>query len=179
MKHQNIKRLLPEVFQRTDQPGSALYAILETMEALTEPAEDILQQVPDYFNPYLSPEKFLPFLASWVDLDRFFPSLQQPTIEQCSVPKQNYGNLRELILAAPKLSKLRGTSAGLKLFLETATGQTGFEIKENSEINGEKQAFHIEIIAQKKAKKHSSLIKRIIEQEKPAYVTYQLEFKDQ
>lgn len=179
MKHQNIKRLLPEVFQRTDQPGSSLNALLEAMEALTEPAEDILQQVPDYFNPYITPEKFLPFLARWVDLDRFFPSLQLSTFEQCSIQEQTSGNLRELILAAPKLSKLRGTSAGLKLFLETATGHSGFEIKENSEINGQKKAFHIEIIAQKKAIKHSSLIKRIIEQEKPAYVTYQLEFKDQ
>ena len=67
MKHLEIKQLLPEVFQRTDHKDSPLYALLKVMESMTEPAEEVLQQIPDYFNPYTTPERFLPLLASWVD----------------------------------------------------------------------------------------------------------------
>ncbi len=178
MKHQVIKQLLPEVFQRTDQVGSPLFSLLEIMEMLTEPAEKILRQVPKYFNPYTTPEKFLPFLASWVDLDRFFPSFHNQSLSDLdSLRGIGTGRLRELIVAAPRLSKLRGTSAGLLLFLETASGMKGFKIDENVlPENKGVLPFHIEIIAPQTARKHHGLIKTIIEQEKPAYVTYNLEY---
>ena len=181
MKHQDIKQLLPEVFQRADTTGSPIFALLEAMETLTEPDEEILRQVSIYFNPYATLEKFLPFLASWVDLDRFFPSLQDQMIANSdSIQAPGTGRLRELIAAATQLSKLRGTAAGLQLFLETATGLKGFEIDENvlpeySDV----LPFHIKIRAPFAAKKHNALIERIIEQEKPAYVTYNLEFSPQ
>ena len=181
MKHQEIKQLLPETFQRTDQADSPLFGLLEVMEALTEPAEDTLRQLAFYFNPYTTPEKFLPFLASWVDLDRFFPSFQNPSIPDLdSVQDLGSGRLRELIVAAPQLSKLRGTGAGLQLFLETATGLTGFEIDENIlPEDNDVIPFHIKISAPTNAELHRALIERIIDQEKPAYVTYSLEFSPQ
>lgn len=181
MKHQEIKQLLPEVFQRTDHKGTPLHGLLKIMETMTEPAEEILQQIPDYFNPYTTPEKFLPFLASWVDLDRFFPGFQNQAIaDNNTLQLLGTGRLRELIIAAPQLSKLRGTASGLQLFLETASGEKGFKIDESivSE-NGNALPFHIQITAPKAAEKHYTLIKRIIEQEKPAYVTYNLKFSPQ
>ena len=181
MKHQQISQLLPEVFQRTDQALSPLSGLLEVMETMTEPAEEILQQLPFYFNSYTTPENFLPFLASWVDLDRFFPALQNPEIPGLdAIQSTGPGRLRELIVAAPQLSKLRGTAAGLQLFLETASGLKGFEIDENvlSENNDE-LPFHIKITAPQSAQKHHAIIERIIEQEKPAYVTFNLEFSSQ
>lgn len=181
MKHQEIKQLLPETFQRTDQADSPLYGLLEVMEALVEPTEDILRQLAFYFNPYTTPEKFLPFLASWVDLDRFFPSFHNPSLPDLdSLQDLGTGRLRELIVAAPQLSKLRGTATGLQLFLETATGLTGFEIDENIlPEDNDVLPFHIKISAPKSAQQHLALIERIIEQEKPAYVTYSLEFGSQ
>lgn len=178
MKHQEIKQLLPEVFQRTDQTGSALYGLLEAMETLTDPAEEIISQVPLYFNPYTTPEKFLPFLASWVDLDRFFPAFKNQSIPELDAFQAlGTGRLRELIIAATQLSRLRGTAAGLQLFLETATGLKGFKIDENVlPANNNVLPFHIRISAPNSAQQHSALIERIIEQEKPAYVTYNLEF---
>lgn len=179
MKHREIKQLLPEVFKRTDQPGSSLHGLLAAMEALTEPAEEILQHLPLYFNPYNTPEKFLPFLAGWVDLDRFFSNPNNQSIIDASNFLQEFdsGRLRELIVAAIQLSKLRGTAKGLQSFLEIATGFKGFEIEET--ISHEKTGalpFHIKISAPKAAQIHSLLIERIIEQEKPAYVTYNLVF---
>lgn len=181
MKHQDIKQLLPEVFQRADTTDSPIYALLEAMETLTEPAEEILRQVSVYFNPYATPEKFLPFLASWVDLDRFFPSFQDEIIaDSDSIRALGTGRIRELIATATQLSKVRGTAAGLQLFLETATGLKGFEIDENVlPENSDVLPFHIKISAPYAAKKQSALIERIIEQEKPAYVTYNLEFSPQ
>ena len=66
---------------------------------------------------------------------------------------------------------------GLQLFLETASGEKGFKINENvvSE-NGDAIPFHIQITAPEATKKYETLIERIIEQEKPAYVTYNLKF---
>ena len=178
MKHQELKQLLPEVFQRADQPGSPLYGLLEAMGALTEPAEEILQHLPLYFDPYTTPENFLPFLASWVDLDRFFSLLPNQVATDVNLLQLiDSGRLRELIMAATQLSKLRGTANGLQLFLETATGVKGFTIDENVlHENSNALPFHINITAPKAAQKYQLLIERIIEQEKPAYVTHYLEF---
>jgi phage tail-like protein len=143
------------------------------MEALTEPAEQILMQIHSNINPYNTPDTFLPFLACWVDLDRFFPAFQQAG----EVTGFESGRLRELILASAQLSKLRGTKSGLKQFLEIATGQQGFVIEENLRLpNNETLPFHIQVNAPATAMKHQALIERIIEQEKPAYVTHTLQF---
>lgn len=172
---------MPEVFQRADQAGTPLYALLEMMESLTEPSEEILRQISHYFNPYTTPEKFVPYLASWVDLDRIFAfHAGLASADNHSLQVIDSGCLRELIMAAARLSKLRGTAEGLKLFLETATGQKGFEIDENVLLeNNDVLPFHIKITAPEEALVHRTLIERIIEQEKPAYVTYSLEFNPQ
>lgn len=171
MKHLEINSLLPEVFQRTDQSGSLLYGFLEAMESLTEPAEKILQHIHLYFNLYSTPDVFLPYFAKWVDLDRLFPSVNSHTLTSThGFIDIDSLRIRELILAATILSKLRGTSEGLKRFLNIATGVNDFDIDENL------LPFHIKVIAPRTAFEHRLLIERIIEQEKPAYVTYALEF---
>ena len=54
----------------------------------------------------------------------------------------------------------------------------GFELVENVEdANGNPRPFHIRILAPPDAEAHIALIERIVEQEKPAYVSYDLEFK--
>jgi len=177
MKHQEIKQLLPEIFQRTDQEGSPLYGLLEVMQAMTEPAEKTLQEVPKYFDPYSTPERFLPFLASWVDLDRYFPAYSDQLKDLNTIHLLDAGHLRELIVAAPQLSKLRGTKSGMELFLKTATGIKNYKIEESiTNKNRTSRPFHIKITAPNKAQKYRKLIENIIEQEKPAYVTYELKF---
>jgi phage tail-like protein len=181
MKREEIENLLPQVFQRTLRSGSPLNALIEVMELLHAPAEAVLAQLESYFNAYSTPDIFVPYLASWVDLDRFYPfySAQPEDLQRSVDPiSSGTGQLRELIAAAAYLSQWRGTAKGLKLFLETATGIRGFELVENVDSReGRPRPFHICITAPAEAKKHVVLIERIVEQEKPAYVTYELEFK--
>ena len=85
--------------------------------------------------------------------------------------------MRELIAVAAYLSQWRGTLEGLCLFLETATGSLGFEVDEHVEnAKGMPRPYHIHVKAPQSCARDRSLIERIIEQEKPAYVTYDLEF---
>jgi len=51
MKPSEIARLLPGVFQRTIHPGSPLLALLEVMELLQAPAEEILENLDGFFDP--------------------------------------------------------------------------------------------------------------------------------
>jgi len=183
MKREEIENLLPRVFRQTLRPGGPLSVLLEVMELLHEPAEAVLSQLETYFNAYGTPDIFVPYLACWVDLERFYPfySAQPTEIQRAVDPiSSGTGKLRELIAAAAYLSQWRGTAKGLKLFLETATGINGFELVENvADENGNPRPFHIRISGPPEAEAHIALIERIVKQEKPAYVSYELEFKSE
>jgi phage tail-like protein len=149
MKRIEIERLLPEVFRRTAGPGTPLAALLEAMQALHEPVEEVLAHLETFFDPYQAPDEFVFFLARWVDLERLFvagPHASTP-VEIQRFPS-GLGQLRELIASAAFLSKWRGTARGLLRFLETATGVPGFEIVENAPgPDGRPRPFHLSIHA--------------------------------
>lgn len=180
MKRSEIERLLPEVFQRSLRPETPLWALLEVMQALQEPAEAVLAEVHTTFNPYRTGEAFVPFLARWVDLERFCgrPSAAASCDDAAPRPlSSGLGPLRELVAVAAYLSQWRGTARGLKRFLETATGAQGFELDEHVPgPDGLPRPFHVKVRAPERAARHQALIERIVEHEKPAYVTYELEF---
>lgn len=217
MRLSEIKQLLPGVFQQTLREGTPQLTLLELMEALHEPSEQVLAQLDAVFDPRRTADEFVPFLAVWVDLARLFDvspgARPQPRSQLRSPISSGLGRLRELVANAAYLSHWRGTKKGLLLFLQTATGSRGFEVEEEvrrkgeGEIPGEaggradggddedEQAsdeiegqvpgddgrpvpFHIRVRAPAEAAPHRALIARIIEQEKPAYVTYELEFKE-
>ncbi|HVR84197.1 MAG TPA: hypothetical protein VMU54_07800, partial [Planctomycetota bacterium] len=87
------------------------------------------------------------------------------------------GRLRELVAGAAYLSQWRGTWRGLGRFLEIATGVSGFTVEESvAGTDGELIPFHIRIGVPRNARVHRTLIERIITLEKPAYVTFELDF---
>lgn len=177
MRQAEIARLLPEVFQRTLEPGAALSAWLTAMENLHAPSEAVLATLETYFDPRQAPERLLPMLADWVDLTRFMGHSAAASAAGQDLISTGNGRLRELIASALMLSQLRGTRLGLQRFLETATGMTGFEIDEGAPSDeGEPRPFHMAVHAPSAARAHESLIRRIVEQEKPAYVTCALFF---
>jgi phage tail-like protein len=175
MKRNEIESLLPEVFRRTlvQRPPRAnvLHALLSVMEALHEPDEEALASLPLYLNPFEAPDEFVAFLARWLDLDRFLSETEASPLVS------GLGQLRQLIAAAPQLSKWRGTAYGLTLFLEMATGVPGFVLQETvSDAEGRPLPFHVRLFAPAAAREYHNLIQQILELEKPAYVTYDLKF---
>lgn len=181
MKRSEIEKLLPRVYQDVLRPETPFWALLQLMQSLHDPAEVILAQVETTFSPYRMPERFVPYMARWVDLDRFFPRTKravdagsEPDVDMISTGN---GRLRELIAAAAYLSQWRGTTRGLRLFLEIATGSSGFELNEHVKAeDGTLRPYHLGVTAPLACVRHRALIERIIELEKPAYVTYEIEF---
>lgn len=177
MKKPQIKRLLPSVFQRTVQPGNPLSAILEVMETMHAPSESALDRLEMNFNPNRAPDAFVPFLASWVDLEVLLDLRRTEKLSSIPSLSTGLGRLRELTRGAASLSKWRGTQKGLCLFLETATGAKGFRVDEQvKDKDGKVRPFHLKVTVPKELAGHRSLIERIVEFEKPAYVTYELDF---
>lgn len=170
MNREQIARLLPDVFQRTLGTVNPLGEFLDAMAALVTPVEEKLETVDTYFDPYRTPDAFVGMLASWVDLGLLWGGADgSGPVGIASAT----GRLRELVAAASELAKLRGTWAGLELFLETATGCAGFEIQENPRgEQGELRPFHFLVSAPGAARPLERLVRRIIELEKPAYATY-------
>ncbi|MEO8075542.1 MAG: phage tail protein [Acidobacteriota bacterium] len=180
MKRTEIERLLPVVFQRTALPGNPLTALLQVMEVLHQPSEGVLRNLDAALDPRRAPDAFVPFLARWVDLEPVFDAApEESSVERQRQPiSTGLGRLRELVAAAAQLSRWRGTARGLLLFLETATGVTGFTIDEQvSGPDGLPRPYHIRVHAPASTAAHRILIERIIELEKPVHVTYQLEFE--
>jgi phage tail-like protein len=177
VKKAQIKKLLPAVFQAAVQPGNPLFAILDVMEMMQGPSESALDRLDMTFDPYRAPDAFVPYLASWVDLEVLLdvPRTQGATLTPSL--STGLGRLRELTKSAATLSHWRGTRKGLSLFLETATGAKGFIVDENvGDSSGRIRPFHLRITAPKDLAEHRILIERIVELEKPAYVTYELGF---
>lgn len=180
MKRDAIELLLPEVFRRTVRQGSPLSAILDVMEELHAPDERVLDRIDAILDPARTDDAFVPYLAGWLDLERLFDDPADAYGSSTS-PRQpvstGLGRLRELIGSAAWLSQWRGTSQGLRRFLEIATGERGFDIDERvPDKEGRPKPFHIRVRAPGSVRAHRSLLDRIIQYEKPAYVTYELDF---
>ena len=176
MKRAEIDQLLPGIFQRTAKPESPLSAILDLIETLHEPSEYVLNRLDEFFNPRRALDKFVPLLARWLDLGFLLeaPAGDKLRVRSKETISTGLGRLRELVASAAVLSKRTGTAVGLRLFLHVATGEDGFEIRENVDSSGRPRPFHLTVVAPASLKSQRDLIERIIASEKPAYVTSEL-----
>jgi phage tail-like protein len=178
VKQKQIKKLLPWVYQRTALPGNPLTALLEVMEGLHAPVEATLGQLDSIFDPRRTLENFVPYLAGWVDLGGLLDVSRGGGFSMSMTFPTGLGRLRELTASAAMLSEWRGTKKGLELFLRIATGSEGFTVNEDARgVDGKSRPFHIHVIAPNELITHQTLLERIIELEKPAYVTYELTFE--
>ena len=159
MKSSRIAHLLPVVMRRAIEFSSPLAAVLGVMEAMHAPSEAALSAFHEVVNPYAAPERFVPYLASWVGLE--------PVLDERGAISSGTARLRELVAASNRLAKWRGTARGLILFLEIATGLQGFEV-------AEPRPFHFTLTLPPGAAPHRPLIERIVSSEKPAYVTAEI-----
>jgi phage tail-like protein len=177
MQRAQIERLLPEIIQRTAREGSPLTALLDAMDGLHAPSEEVLTNLDTYFDAYRAPERFVPFLARWVDLEWLLVTGLEDDGDVPTFPAGS-GRLRELIVAAVQLSQWRGTAEGLRQFLETATGFSDFTLDEQVvDEDGQPRPFHLRVVGPTGAAAYRTLIERIIAMQKPAYTTAELEFR--
>lgn len=146
-----------------------------------------------FFDPEQTATRFLPYLTGWLALDNLLLALLAEThpdwasIQLRSRPLRwhemltwlrdpqtcplDIPRLRQLLVAAPELVRLRGTGRGLERYLEVATGLTGrFHIRNTS------RPFHIRVQAPPLTHLQAVLVRNIIELEKPAHVTYEPKF---
>ena len=161
MKSSEIEKLLPAVYQRSVGAATPLRALLDVMETLHEPDEEILAAIDTVFDPRRTARAYLPMLAHWVNLEFLFRPLpagaSRSAWSERALPTAP-GYLRELISNAAYLSKWRGTAVGLEHFLEIATGFDGFKIEESIiGSDGQPIPFHIRIRAPAAARPYRDL----------------------
>lgn len=177
MTSAEIARLLPEVFRAGLGERSVLSALLGVMDSLHAPSEQVLERLDAFFDPLRTPDRFVPMLARWVDLERLFVRSAAEPAAQGDAISTGTGPLRGLVARAAHLSQWRGTRAGLIDFLETATSATGFHIDEQvAGPDGRPRPFHMQVHVPAVLETHRALIERIVDSEKPAYVTCEIHF---
>lgn len=166
MKSDKIARLLPEIFQASVGRKGPLDGFLAAQEALHEPCERAIARFAEHLDPRTAPPPFVYMLARWTDLDYL---LDGPTAAPYFAA--GVGRLRELVAATARNGHERGTERALLRLLETATGCTGFRIETDSGV-----PFHFTIVAPFEARKFERLVGRLIEAEKPAFATCEVQF---
>jgi len=181
MQSERILHFLPELYRSAGalEPGTPLSALLEIMANLHAPVEGLLKDLRDYVDPYRAPPRFVHMLAAWLGLDHY----QHIQGARRGSGRPHYaagvGRLRLLVVEAGDLYRGRGTTASLQRFLEIATGLTGFNIEEAPKgPDGQPMAFHMRIVAPSARGAMAELIQRIVEQERPACVTFELIFEE-
>ncbi|HEY2748325.1 MAG TPA: phage tail protein I [Polyangia bacterium] len=185
VSRESYVKWLPSIYQRADINGRNFYRdFLWIVQHLFGSIEEILDVIHQYFDPYESPEKYLPWLASWsaMILEEDWPLAKK----------------RRLIRKAIELYRIRGTVKGIKLFISLFTGHEpdikenqwpfrGWRIGESSEIGTDSvvlppvnlaHTFIVEMPVSYKDVSPEAVIRihEIIQMEKPANTQYYLRF---
>src|SRR5947199_2460910 len=178
---------LPGIYQDADEENADfLQRFLLITAHLTSGIEENLEFVHELFDPRITNEKWLPWLASW---------LAMPLLEGWDEDKR-----REIIQRTPELYRLRGTAAGLKLALrlfadvkaEIHEGDwpyPGMVIGKSSTIGKDttlsppvfvSQCFTVELPDRKSEIQREKLrtVQALVETEKPAHAHYALVFEE-
>lgn len=169
----DIQQFLPENFRLAAvHRGGVTRAMLEVMEELHCRDEVIVDTIDRFFSPICVDEDHAEFVllqASWLGLERYFNwSGGRPGVGTPNFPG-GIANLRLLVAEAANLLRERGMEATLLRFLELATGTRGYKIESDGR-------FHFTLTAPGSVRPLADLIKRIVEGERPAHTTYDIEY---
>ncbi|WP_346294226.1 phage tail protein [Sphaerothrix gracilis] len=174
---------LPEIYQQSEFLGR----FLTIFEQAFDPTVQTLDTFWAYLDPLTAPKALLPFLAEWV---------AWPMNPRWKLKQQ-----RRLIRHAVELYQWRGSRRGLQFALHLCTGlplsEDHIQIKDAGEIEftlgdvvladeptlGGGRSFHFSVVlrpatAEQAREIDEALVRSIIEQEKPAFCTYELEIVD-
>lgn len=163
---------LPAIFQDDEFMGQFLL----TFESILKPIDNTIENIPSYLNPLMTPEHLLHWLASWVDLNLD--------------PTWPLEKRRQLVEAAAELHGWRGTKRGLSEHLRTYTGSVpeisesipGMRLEQdtrlgiNAQLGSSVAGHHFTVTLELDGKNeiNESIVRAIIEAQKPAYAAYTL-----
>ena len=165
-------KYLPAVYSENEFIGR----FLNIFEDIFTPIERTIDQIYLHFDPDMTPQELLPWLASWVNL---------VLDEEWPVEKR-----RQLISAAVQLYQLRGTRRGLSEYLRIYTGvqpiiiehHGGIRLGEASQLGwntvlgeGQGHSFTVTLELEPSSVVDLRKVRAIIEAEKPAHAAYHLE----
>ena len=181
---------LPQVYREVDFIGR----LLKLFEQSFDPSVETLKLLWAYLDPRTASMNLLPFLAHWVGWPTDFPWQQAPLID---LKRQ-----RQLIFNAMDLYRWRGTQRGLQRYLQLYTGlpedcihiengfKPGFELGaaqlDETAIIGGGRPYHFTVrlrphppqVSDSALAAKRSLLQTIINQERPAFCTYELHIED-
>ena len=175
VRESRLLEYLPPVFREDPMMGQ----FLRIFEDILNPIENTVDNLALYFDPSLTPEPLLSWLASWLDLalDSAWPIERR----------------RELVKNAPELYRWRGTRRGLSDYLRIYTGKQpqiieyipGMILDEKSRLgvntllgsSGAGHHFTVIVELDRRQKIDPKIIKNIIENQKPAHTVYSLEIR--
>lgn len=171
-------------FLKIDDEGQLLKIIdigqyLNIFEDIMQPLENTIDNLSVYFDPMITPESFIPWLASWLDL---VPD-----------PSWTIKKRRELIKSAAILHRLRGTKRGLSEYLRIYTGVIpeiteavqGMTLDSDTKLGintvlgspGSANSFTVTLEIDGNSEVDIETVKAIIDSQKPAHTVYTLQIK--
>lgn len=148
-------------------------------ESILTPIENTVDNLALYFDPRITPESVLPWLASWVDLalDPTWPLERR----------------RELVRNAADLYRWRGTRRGLSEYLRIYTGMiptileyipgmildAKTQLGVNTLLGSSGTGHHFTVILEipENSRIDAKIVRNIIESQKPAHTIYTLEIR--
>jgi phage tail-like protein len=163
---------LPAIY--SDDPFLGRFLMI--FESIMGPLEVVVDNLKYYFGPGTTPEELLPWLASWLDL----------------VLDENWplGRRRDLVKSAVELYQWRGTCHGLSEYLRVYTGTEPRIIEDFGGIpltgearlgrdtvlgGGSPNTFSVILELDGPDAVDENKVRAIIDAEKPAHTTYNLE----
>ena len=171
----NYLEYLPALFRDDEFMGQFLLIF----ESILKPIENTVDNIALYFNPLMTPEPLLRWLASWLDLtlDPTWPEEKR----------------RQLVKSAAELYRWRGTKHGLTEYLRIYTGcmpeiseyipgmsldhETKLGVNTRLGSSGTGHHFTVTLELDESSKIDINTVKVIIEAQKPAHTVYTLQIR--
>jgi phage tail-like protein len=166
---------LPALFRDDEVMGQFLLIF----ESIFKPVENTVDNIALYFDPLITPEPLLHWLASWLDL--------------ALDPKWPEERRRELVKSAAELYRWRGTKRGLAEYLRIYTGNVpeiseyvpGMRLDQETQLgidtqlgsSGTGHHFTVTVKLDGEGAVDTSTVKAIIEAQKPAHTVYSLNIR--
>lgn len=165
-----LAEMLPAFLQ--DDPFAV--RLTQAFDAVLAPVISVLDCLDAYVDPRLTPEDFLPWLASWVGAADDDQGIDGRDADDRS---------REGVLVAASLHRLRGTVEGLRAHLRLATG-ADVEIEETggtawslrpTDQDGAPPGLAVRLYVDDPASVRLAALEQVIDAAKPAHLPHRIE----